>query len=62
MEPIKNVLFKNGYTITNNDMSYVPTSSKEIKNASMAVKLMILKTHTSTVYNRTKQAHNVNSL
>lgn len=49
LSTIKNILFQNGYTITSNDTAYISTSSKELSNVSMAVKLMIQKRDSLTL-------------
>lgn len=48
LEKIKSVLFLNGYSIENNDTTYISTSSKEAGLSAMAVKLMFYRTDTAT--------------
>lgn len=44
---IKSTLFQNAYSIQG-DSVYISTSSKELKNVAVAVKMMILRTDTAT--------------
>ncbi len=38
---IKSILFKNGFSLTNSDTSFLTTSSKEMEHVSVAIKLMV---------------------
>ena len=46
---IKSTMFDNGYTLENNDTTYISTTSKEIPKGNMSVKFMIKRLDSNTV-------------
>jgi hypothetical protein len=46
---LKDVLFQNGYNLSNDDTIYITTKSKELKKYPVSIKFMILRTDSNTV-------------
>jgi len=45
---IKSTLFNNGYTLINNDTVYLATSSKQVPNSAIALKMIIFRSDSLT--------------